>query len=106
MKTGTTKPSTRFGTVARVLKTVAHPERLAIVELLEHGELSVNDVADAIGAKQSITSHHLNLMRANGVLYDRREGVKVFYGIQNNTVIKLLDCIYRNCEDVKGKPRL
>lgn len=106
MKAATVRPSTKYGTVARVLKTVGHAERLAIIELLRGGEMSVNEVAEAIGAKQAITSHHLNLMRDNGILYDRREGVKVFYGIENQTVIKLLDCIHRNCEDVKGKPRL
>jgi DNA-binding transcriptional ArsR family regulator len=95
----TVKPSERFGTVARTLKTVAHPERLAILELLGDKELSVNEVAEAIGAKQSITSHHLNLMRVHGVLYDRREGVKVFYGIKNKGVNKLLECIYQNCKE-------
>ena len=99
----TTNAVERFGTVARVMKTIAHPERLAIIEILQEQELSVNDIADIIGAKQSLTSHHLNLMRANGVLYDRREGVKVFYGIENKAVIKLLDCIYKNCHDAKGK---
>jgi DNA-binding transcriptional ArsR family regulator len=96
-----TTPLERFGTVARVMKTIAHPERLAIIEHLRKQELSVNQVAELIGAKQSITSHHLNLMRANGVLYDRREGVKVFYGIENKAVIKLLDCIYQNCENAR-----
>ena len=88
--------------VADVLKAVAHPVRLKIVELLQHGEMSVNDITDAIGTKQSITSQQLNMMKSRGVLACRREGMKVYYRIENPNVIKLLHCVYDNCQD-KGR---
>jgi len=90
-------PSEKFATAARMLKAVGHPERLAIVELLEHGEMSVNEIAEALGAKQAATSGHLVRMRDRGVLYARREGTKVYYGIANPNVIRLLHCIYSSC---------
>jgi ArsR family transcriptional regulator len=84
--------------VANVLKAVAHPVRLRIVELLEHGEKCVNEIVEDIGGKQSVTSQQLNMMKDKGVLGCRRDGTKVYYHIENKNVIKLLHCIYDNCE--------
>jgi DNA-binding transcriptional ArsR family regulator len=84
--------------VAEVLKAVGHPVRLQIVELLEGGEKCVGDIAKAVGGKQAITSQHLNMMRDKGILSSRREGVRVYYRIENRNVIKLLHCIYDNCQ--------
>ena len=84
--------------VAEVLKAVAHPVRLQIVELLEAGEMCVGDIVAAVGGKQAITSQQLNMMKDKGVLNCRRDGVKVFYRIENRNVIRLLHCIYDHCE--------
>ncbi len=85
--------------VALVLKAVAHPVRLQIIELLEHKEMCVGDIVDALGVKQAITSQHLNMMRDKDVLSCRREGSKVYYAIKNKNVIKLLYCIYNSCDN-------
>ena len=83
---------------AEVLKAVAHPLRLLIVETLQDGERSVGEIVDALGEKQAITSQQLNLMKDRGVLASRREGAKVFYRIQNPNVIRVLNCVYDHCE--------
>ena len=83
--------------VAEVLKAVAHPVRLQIVELLEHREMCVGDIVDALGGKQAVTSQQLNLMKDKGILGCRRDGTKVFYRIENKSVIKLLHCMYDHC---------
>lgn len=83
--------------VAEVLRAVAHPVRLQIIELLEHGEMCVGDIVDALGGKQAITSQQLNLMKDKGILGCRRDGTKVFYRIENKNVIKLLHCMYDHC---------
>lgn len=85
--------------VAHVLKAVAHPVRLQIIELLEHKEMCVGDIVEALGIKQAITSQHLNMMRDKEVLCSRREGSKVYYAIKNKNVIKLLYCIYNSCDN-------
>lgn len=87
--------------VAEVLRAVAHPARLQIVEALVAGEMSVGDIVRAVGEKQSITSQQLNMMKDKGVLGSRRDGSKVYYHIENKNVIKLLDCIYDHCEQNK-----
>ena len=88
--------------VAEVLKAVAHPIRLQIVELLQAKEMCVGDIAEALGGKQAITSQQLNMMKAKGVLSCRRDGARVYYRIENRSVIKLLDCIYDHCKYKKG----
>ena len=84
--------------VAEVLKAVAHPVRLQIVELLQAGEMCVGDIVQALGGKQAITSQQLNMMKDKGVLGCRRDGARVYYHIENKNVIRLLHCIYDHCE--------
>lgn len=83
--------------VAEVMKAVAHPVRLQIIELLEKREMCVGDIVEAVGGKQAITSQQLNMMRDRGVLNSRREGAKVYYRIENRNIIKLLHCIHDHC---------
>ena len=80
--------------VAEVLKAVAHPVRLQIIELLETAEMSVGDIVAALGVKQAITSEELIMMMDKGVLNCRRNGTLVYYRIENKSVIKLLHCVY------------
>jgi ArsR family transcriptional regulator len=86
--------------IANVLKAVAHPVRLRIVELLKGGEMCVGEIFEALGIKQSITSQHLNMMRYKQVLTCRKEGAKVYYRILNPNVIKLLECMSQSCDNV------
>lgn len=88
--------------VAEVLKAVAHPVRLQIIEFLEAEEKCVGDIVGALGGKQAITSQQLNMMKDKGVLNCRREGAKVYYRIENESVVKLMHCIYDNCKKKKG----
>jgi ArsR family transcriptional regulator len=85
----------RLERAADVLKTVAHPLRLRIVELLEPGEKSVNELKDLLGVTQPLTSQHLTQMRMRGVLGSRREGTLVYYSIANPDVVKVIHCIRR-----------
>lgn len=85
----------RFERAAEVLKTVAHPVRLRIVELLEHRERSVTELKELLGLTQPLTSQHLTQMRTRGVLGTRREGSQVYYSIANHDVVKVIHCIRR-----------
>jgi len=89
--------------VAEVLKAVAHPVRLQIVELLEAKEMCVGDIVSSLGGKQAITSQQLNMMKDKGVLNCRRNGTKVYYRIENKNVIRLLHCIYDHCDRKQKK---
>ena len=84
--------------VAEVLKAVAHPLRLQVIEQLEHQERCVGELMEALGVQQAVLSQQLRIMRDRGVLGTRREGTKVFYRIENLNVINLLHCMYNHCK--------
>jgi len=85
----------RLERAAEVLKTVAHPVRLRIVELLEGGQKSVTELKELLGVTQPLTSQHLSQMRMRGVLGSRRDGAQVYYSIANPDVVKVIHCIRR-----------
>lgn len=87
--------------VADVLKAVAHPVRLQIVEALEHSDCCVGDIVTKTGHPQSVISQHLGLMKDKGILGGRREGTRVFYSIRNKNVIHLLHCVYNHCDRIE-----
>ena len=80
--------------VARLMKTVGHPSRLKIIELLiERKTLPVREIYEAVDISQSNASQHLKSLEDVGVLTSNREGKNIYYEIKNKTIIKLLDCV-------------
>jgi DNA-binding transcriptional ArsR family regulator len=79
---------------AYILKTVAHPTRLAIVDLLNmNARLNVNDISEILDVEQSLLSHHLITMKLKGILRSEKEGQNVFYSLKEKDVFKLIECI-------------
>ncbi len=82
---------------AFILKTVAHPTRLAVIDLLaQHDKLSVNEIGEILGCEQSLLSHHLINMKLKGILRSEKDGLNVFYSLKERDVTNLLTCI-ENC---------
>jgi DNA-binding transcriptional ArsR family regulator len=80
--------------MANVLRVLAHPQRLKIVELLDEGrELPVHELTDAMAVPQATVSQHLNRMRAAGLLAGRRRGKEVWYRIADPDSLTVLNCI-------------
>ncbi|MCP9768586.1 transcriptional regulator [Lacihabitans sp. LS3-19] len=87
----------KFEKAAFILKTVAHPMRLAIVELLtENNKLSVNEICLKLQSEQSLVSHHLINMKLKGILQSSRDGQFINYSLRLKEINNLLDCI-ENC---------
>ncbi len=85
---------------AEMLKQLAHPMRLRMVDLLHTtGELPVCEITDYLGIAQATTSQHLNQMRRVGLLKAERRGKAVWYSIADNRPISLLNCICNCCEN-------
>lgn len=76
---------------SHILSTIGQETRIAIVELLRHGERCVCEIFPAIGHEQSNVSRHLNLMVSAGLLSRRKEGAKIFYALSTPEVLGLLD---------------
>lgn len=80
--------------ISRMMKTIGHPSRLLIVDLLlDRGKLPVRDISEAINISQSNTSQHLKALEDIEILYSERQGTSVFYGILNMSVAKLMNCV-------------
>jgi ArsR family transcriptional regulator len=70
-----------------VLRAIAHPIRIAIVDLLHENEkLSVTQIHEALDIEQAIASHHLRILKDKRVLRARRDGKNTFYSIKTNEV--------------------
>ena len=82
-----------FEKQAEILKALAHPLRLAILELLGSGELCACDIANKIGAERTNASKHLAIMVSAGILTSRKEGLKVFYQLRTPCVLDFLSCV-------------
>ena len=83
--------------IASILKTVAHPTRLGIINLLEiYDTLSVGDICKHLDTEQSLTSHHLLTMRLRGLIKVKREGRSMMYSLKEKDLIKLIECL-ENC---------
>ena len=77
----------------RILKAMAHPSRLLILETLATRERCVCELQALIGADMSTVSKHLALMRQAGLLEDRRQGLKVYYRLRVPCVMRFFDCV-------------
>lgn len=83
---------------AQILKAVAHPLRVAIVEHLVGGERSVTQITEHLGATQSNVSRHLAVMHRSGVLRSRKEGLSVFYALRTPCIHNFLNCAAKALE--------
>jgi ArsR family transcriptional regulator len=75
---------------ARMFRTLGHPVRIRILELLRDGERSVGELQVELNLDSSGTSQHLSALRQLGLLDGRRVGTSVFYSIADPRVTELL----------------
>ncbi|WP_020596297.1 ArsR/SmtB family transcription factor [Spirosoma panaciterrae] len=87
----------RIDKAAYVLKAVAHPLRIKIIQMLnENKELNVSAIYKNLNAEQSLISHHLINMRDKGILEIRRSGKNIYYFLVDNAVAEIIECIYKS----------
>lgn len=77
-------------TVAALFKILGDPSRLALLDLVSHGERAVSDLAAEAGLTESATSHQLRILRTARLVRVRREGRQVFYALDDLHVARLL----------------
>lgn len=78
---------------AEILKALAHPLRVAILDFLKNGEQCVCDIAKHISSERSNVSRHLSVMVSCGVLEYRKDGLKVMYRLKAKCVLDFLKCL-------------
>ena len=88
--------SDKLNAVAKTFKTIAHPVKLEILEILEAEEpLDVSTICERINSscETSMMSHHLTKMKDNGILRSQKQGKQVFYTIADRQILSLFDCM-------------
>lgn len=83
--------------VSELLGALAHPVRLKVLCQTLGSEKSVNELTEFCGISQSAMSQFLGRMKSDGLLQSRREGTKVYYGIKDSRVRRLLKAIKEIC---------
>ena len=78
---------------ARVLKAMAHPSRLFILEELEKGERCVCDLTEQIGVDVSTVSKHLSVLKQAGIVRDDKRGNQVFYRLCVPCILNFFGCV-------------
>ena len=84
----------QYATRAKVVKAMAHPTRLFVVdELSRHGRRCVCELTALIGADMSTVSRHLAILKNAGIVSDEKHGTQVFYQLTMDCVLDFLGCI-------------
>ena len=78
---------------AKVMKALAHPSRLFIVDELSRGERCVCELTGMIGADISTVSKHLSILKNVGIVEDEKRGLQVFYRLRMTCVLNFFRCL-------------
>ena len=80
---------------ASIFQALAHPSRIAIIEVLKDGELPAGAIQERIGVEQANLSQHLAVLRSRQIIVNRKEGNQVFYSLRDPMLLEVLDILRR-----------
>ncbi len=78
---------------ADTLKAIAHPTRIEILQQLQEGERCVCEIFPALNIEQPNVSRHLSILKKEGIVSSRKEGLKVIYRVNDQRIFKILDLV-------------
>ncbi len=84
--------------IADRLKAMADPTRLRILHVLQPGERCVTDILTEVGGSQANVSKHLSVLKRAGLVDCRREGVNIYYHIDDPTVFAICSTVCDSLE--------
>jgi DNA-binding transcriptional ArsR family regulator len=88
---------------AEIFQAFAHPTRIAILDLLREGELTVNTFVERLGLEQANLSQHLAILRSKQLVKTRKMGNQVFYSVRDPLLWKILDLMIRYFQNQVGE---
>lgn len=83
----------RYAAWAEIIKALAHPSRLFIVDELSRGERCVCELTEMIGADMSTVSKHLAILKNVGIVQDEKRGTQVYYSLKCPCVLDFITCV-------------
>lgn len=78
-----------------IFQALANPTRIAVMDELRDGELTVGDLVQRLKVEQSNLSQHLAILRARQIVLARKSGNQVFYSVRDTLIFKVLDLMRR-----------
>lgn len=78
---------------AEIFQGLAHPTRIAIIELLRDGEISAGEIIERLSLEQANASQHLAVLRSKQIVLNRKMGNQVFYSLRDSCLIEVLDIL-------------
>jgi ArsR family transcriptional regulator len=78
---------------AKIIKAIAHPTRLFIIEELDKGERCVGELTEMIGADASTVSKHLSVLKNAGLVADEKRGNSIYYHLRVPCIMQFLGCV-------------
>jgi DNA-binding transcriptional ArsR family regulator len=87
------KTQVQFEARARILKALAHPSRLYMIDVLSKGERCVCELTALVGADMSTVSKHLSVLKSAGIVADDKRGMQVYYSLRMPCVLRFFDCV-------------
>ncbi len=84
---------------AQILRTLAQPTRLMILDYLHSGEKSVSELVEFLGLAQATVSQHLATLRSQDVVATRREGNMIFYSLVDDRIVQACDLVHEFLAD-------
>jgi DNA-binding transcriptional ArsR family regulator len=94
MKKKATLDIQKLELAASKLRAMAHPMRIAIIDLLtENKKLTVTEIYERLSLEQASASHHLNILKNKGLLESKRDGKMIHYSLKIGALSNVIDCI-------------
>lgn len=88
------KAQARYEARAKIIKAMAHPARLFVVdELSKSGERCVCELTEMIGSDMSTVSRHLAVLKGAGIVEDEKRGQMVYYRLRVKCILSFFECI-------------
>ena len=87
------KTKARYEARASIIKALAHPSRLFIVEELAQGKRCVCELTEKIGADASTVSKHLSILKNAGLVNDEKVGTSVYYELVTPCILNFFGCV-------------
>lgn len=78
---------------AKALKALAHPTRIAMLDMMRDGEVCVCEMGPQLGLAQANVSQHLAILRDSHLVATRRDSTRVMYRVTDSRVFDLLDMV-------------
>lgn len=87
------KTKAKFEARAKIIKALAHPTRLFIVDEIAKGERCVWELTEMIGADMSTVSKHLSVLKLAGLVADEKRGLMVYYRLTTPCLTGMFECV-------------